>query len=203
VGWPSLRILASTAKTCSSNSTALPTCPSARYAIASSRCDASRFGALPLTPSLSLRPRALTAYSQSATVASSTAMTNHFYHKCGTLMYRVSQRFSGWSILRVGAVDDFGLRETRLRPWLSMAPSRSRLSGQGRRARQINHTVLYAKIEYMMRFRLQWIPGYSGIRGNNAANKPPKKAVNPPTAHDPHNPAPPREAHNRLATCRQ
>jgi hypothetical protein len=58
----------------------------------------------------------LTAYSQSKTIASGAAMTNYFCKTCGTLMYRVGERFPGWSILRTGTVDDFGLHETRLRP---------------------------------------------------------------------------------------
>jgi hypothetical protein len=36
-------------------------------------------------------------------------MTNHFCGKCGTLMYRVGERFPGWRILRLGTVDDAGL----------------------------------------------------------------------------------------------
>ena len=58
----------------------------------------------------------LTAYSQSKTIASGGAMANHFCRTCGTLMYRVGERFPGWSILRVGTVDDFSLHETKLRP---------------------------------------------------------------------------------------
>jgi hypothetical protein len=58
----------------------------------------------------------LTAYAQSATVASGGTMTNFFCRTCGTLMYRVGERFPGWSILRIGTVDDFSLHETKLRP---------------------------------------------------------------------------------------
>jgi hypothetical protein len=58
----------------------------------------------------------LKTFSQSQTIASGKAMTNYFCENCGTLMYRVSERFAGVSILRIGTVDDFSLHETRLRP---------------------------------------------------------------------------------------
>ena len=58
----------------------------------------------------------LTAYSQSRTIASGKTMTNYFCSTCGTLMYRVGERFPGRSILRIGTVDDFTLHETKLRP---------------------------------------------------------------------------------------
>ncbi|CAP60287.1 uncharacterized protein PODANS_1_5930 [Podospora anserina S mat+] len=58
----------------------------------------------------------LKTFSQSQTIASGKAMTNYFCENCGTLMYRVGERFPGVSILRIGTVDDFSLHETRLRP---------------------------------------------------------------------------------------
>jgi hypothetical protein len=50
------------------------------------------------------------------TIASKALMTNHFCATCGTLMYRVGERFPGQKILRIGTVDDFTLHETRLKP---------------------------------------------------------------------------------------
>lgn len=58
----------------------------------------------------------LTAYAQSRTIASGKTMTNYFCSTCGTLMYRVGERFPGKSILRIGTVDDFSLHETKLKP---------------------------------------------------------------------------------------
>lgn len=58
----------------------------------------------------------LTAYAQSHTIASGKLMTNYFCSTCGTLMYRVGEKFPGKSILRIGTVDDFNLHETKLRP---------------------------------------------------------------------------------------
>jgi hypothetical protein len=58
----------------------------------------------------------LRTYTQSQSVLSGKAMTNHFCSACGTLTYRVPERFPGCSILRIGAVDDFNLHETKLRP---------------------------------------------------------------------------------------
>ncbi|KNG45942.1 glutathione-dependent formaldehyde-activating gfa [Stemphylium lycopersici] len=58
----------------------------------------------------------LKAFTQSDTVASGHAMTNHFCCICGSLMYRVGAAFPGCSILRLGTVDDFSLVETKLRP---------------------------------------------------------------------------------------
>ena len=58
----------------------------------------------------------LKTYAQSATIESGTQMTNYFCSTCGSLMYRVSGRFPGWSVLRLGTVDDFNLAETALRP---------------------------------------------------------------------------------------
>lgn len=58
----------------------------------------------------------LKTFSQLQTIASGKAMTNYFCDNCGTLMYRVGERFPGVSILRIGTVDDFSLHETKLRP---------------------------------------------------------------------------------------
>jgi len=58
----------------------------------------------------------LTAFAQAKTIASGGTMTNYFCKTCGTLMYRVAERFPGWSILRIGTVDDFRLHETKLKP---------------------------------------------------------------------------------------
>lgn len=58
----------------------------------------------------------LRAFAQAQTVARGTLMTNYFCGTCGTLMYRVGAAFPGFSILRIGTVDDFGLMETKLRP---------------------------------------------------------------------------------------
>ncbi|KAF8202744.1 Mss4-like protein [Mycena galopus ATCC 62051] len=58
----------------------------------------------------------LTTFSQARTVASGNTMTNYFCATCGTLMYRVSAGFPGWSALRIGTVDDFNLHETKLKP---------------------------------------------------------------------------------------
>jgi len=58
----------------------------------------------------------LRTFAQSRTIASGHKMTNHFCGTCGTLMYRVSEQFPGWSILRIGTVDDFQLHETKLKP---------------------------------------------------------------------------------------
>jgi hypothetical protein len=58
----------------------------------------------------------LKTYGQNETIGSGKMMTNHFCINCGTLMYRVGERFPGVSILRIGTVDDFSLHETKLRP---------------------------------------------------------------------------------------
>ncbi|KAJ7145403.1 Mss4-like protein [Mycena crocata] len=58
----------------------------------------------------------LSTFRQSRTVHSGSAMTNYFCSTCGTLMYRVSAGFPGFSILRIGTVDDFHLHETKLKP---------------------------------------------------------------------------------------
>jgi hypothetical protein len=54
------------------------------------------------------------------TIATGNLMTNHFCGTCGTLMYRVGERFPGTKILRIGTVDDFSLHETRLKPALEL-----------------------------------------------------------------------------------
>ena len=58
----------------------------------------------------------LKTFGQSRSVASKHNMTNYFCATCGTLMYRVGTAYPGASILRIGAVDDFSLHETKLRP---------------------------------------------------------------------------------------
>ncbi|KAF9526280.1 Mss4-like protein [Crepidotus variabilis] len=58
----------------------------------------------------------LKTFAQKKTVASGKLMTNYFCGTCGTLLYRVPERFPGTSILRIGTVDDFSLHETKLRP---------------------------------------------------------------------------------------
>ncbi|KAF2015134.1 hypothetical protein BU24DRAFT_348105 [Aaosphaeria arxii CBS 175.79] len=58
----------------------------------------------------------LKQFSQSSSIATRTLMTNYFCDTCGTLMYRVAERFPGHSLLRLGTVDDFNLVETKLRP---------------------------------------------------------------------------------------
>jgi hypothetical protein len=58
----------------------------------------------------------LKTFAQKTTIRSGGLMTNHFCAQCGTLMYRVGEKFPGVSILRTGTVDDFSLAETKLRP---------------------------------------------------------------------------------------
>lgn len=58
----------------------------------------------------------LTKFSQDKTPVSGTHMANYFCSKCGTLMYRVGDKFPGLSIMRIGTVDDFNLHETKLKP---------------------------------------------------------------------------------------
>ncbi|KAI0152739.1 Mss4-like protein [Xylariaceae sp. FL1272] len=58
----------------------------------------------------------LKTYAQSKTIASGGLMTNYFCSTCGTLMYRVGEKFPGVSILRLGTVDDINLADTKLRP---------------------------------------------------------------------------------------
>lgn len=58
----------------------------------------------------------LRSWGQSETIESGKRMSNFFCATCGTLMYRVGERFPGMSILRIGTVDDHHLHETKLRP---------------------------------------------------------------------------------------
>ncbi|KAI1324360.1 Mss4-like protein [Xylariaceae sp. FL0255] len=58
----------------------------------------------------------LKTFAQKKSVRAGTMMTNYFCQTCGSLMYRVAERFPGHSILRLGTVDDFNLAETKLRP---------------------------------------------------------------------------------------
>ncbi|KAI1189659.1 Mss4-like protein [Nemania serpens] len=78
----------------------------------------------------------LKTFSQSTTIESGKKMTNWFCHTCGTLMYRVGDRFPGVKILRLGTVDDFNLAETKLRP----------------------------KTEQFIRNRVSWFSGCEGTR---------------------------------------
>ncbi|KAK4034253.1 Mss4-like protein [Parachaetomium inaequale] len=59
---------------------------------------------------------ALKQFAQAETIRSGGVMTNFFCGTCGTLMYRVGEKFPGVTILRTGTVDDFSLAETKLRP---------------------------------------------------------------------------------------
>ncbi|GKU05762.1 glutathione-dependent formaldehyde-activating gfa protein [Fusarium langsethiae] len=58
----------------------------------------------------------LKKYGQNETIGRGKMMTNYFCGNCGTLMYRVGERFPGVSLLRIGTVDDFSLHETKLKP---------------------------------------------------------------------------------------
>lgn len=58
----------------------------------------------------------LSVFKQNKTIASGKSMANHFCSVCGTLMYRIGERFPGQSILRIGTVDDFSLHHTKLKP---------------------------------------------------------------------------------------
>ncbi|KAJ7064899.1 Mss4-like protein [Mycena amicta] len=60
----------------------------------------------------------LKIFAQSHTIGSGTTMINYFCATCGSLLYRVSAAFPGYSVLRIGTVDDFHLHETKLRPQL-------------------------------------------------------------------------------------
>lgn len=84
----------------------------------------------------------LKEFSQKKTPVTSKYMTNHFCSTCGTLMYRVGERFPGVSILRIGTVDDLNLMETKLRPdtelftkdranWLSEIQGVEHVEGMG------------------------------------------------------------------------
>ncbi|KAI1801985.1 Mss4-like protein [Daldinia bambusicola] len=73
---------------------------------------------------------------QAHTVASGKGMANYFCSTCGTLMYRVGESFPGMSILRLGAVDDFHLQETKMRP----------------------------TVEYFIENRVGWLKGVEGIK---------------------------------------
>lgn len=45
-------------------------------------------------------------------------MDSHFCKTCGSLMYRISSGFPNIVIMRLGAVDDFSLYTTALKPQL-------------------------------------------------------------------------------------
>jgi len=78
----------------------------------------------------------LKTFSQKRTIASGQSMTNYFCSTCGTLMYRLSAKFQGHSILRIGTVDDFHLHETKLRP----------------------------RLEQYTKDRVNWLSGVQGVR---------------------------------------
>lgn len=58
----------------------------------------------------------LTRFAQSATIKSGKEMANHFCSVCGLLMYQISAAVPNALVLRTGAVDDFALHESKLRP---------------------------------------------------------------------------------------
>jgi hypothetical protein len=58
----------------------------------------------------------LKTFAQKQTVGSGKTMTNYFCATCGSLMYRVAEKYPGYSILRIGSVDDFNLADTKLKP---------------------------------------------------------------------------------------
>lgn len=58
----------------------------------------------------------LKAFTITKSIASGNGMTSHFCSTCGSLMYRRSTGYPGFSILRIGTVDDFALHETKLKP---------------------------------------------------------------------------------------
>ena len=60
----------------------------------------------------------ITKFTMIEKIESGNSMTNHFCSVCGILMYRVSGGFPGKTIMRIGAVDDFHLHETVLKPWI-------------------------------------------------------------------------------------
>ncbi|KAF7318909.1 GFA domain-containing protein [Mycena chlorophos] len=66
----------------------------------------------------------LKTFAQSHTIGSGQTMTNYFCGTCGTLMYRVGAAYPGYSVLRIGTVDDFELHETKLRPRLEQYTER-------------------------------------------------------------------------------
>jgi len=78
----------------------------------------------------------LTQFAQSKSIESHNTMTNYFCATCGTLMYRRSSGFPGWSIARIGTIDDFSLMETKLKP----------------------------QVEQFTRDRVRWLGGVSGAR---------------------------------------
>ena len=58
----------------------------------------------------------LRKFENETTPMSGKRMTNYFCETCGTLMYRVGEKFPEQSILRIGTVDDFSLMEGALKP---------------------------------------------------------------------------------------
>ncbi|KAI1265445.1 Mss4-like protein [Xylariaceae sp. FL1019] len=82
----------------------------------------------------------LKTFAQAKTIGSGGLMTNYFCSTCGTLMYRVGEKFPGVSILRLGTVDDFNLADTKLRP----------------------------KTEQFIKDRVSWFSGCEGARKTDA-----------------------------------
>lgn len=62
----------------------------------------------------------LSTWGQSETVASGGRMENHFCKTCGTLMFRIGEKFEGVHIMRIGTVDAHDLHETKLRPTVEL-----------------------------------------------------------------------------------
>jgi hypothetical protein len=58
----------------------------------------------------------LKTFAQKHSIKSGETMTNFFCETCGTLMYRVGAKFPGFSILRLGTVDNFNLVEGKMAP---------------------------------------------------------------------------------------
>jgi hypothetical protein len=58
----------------------------------------------------------LKTYSTIKSIQSGMKMTNYFCNTCGSLMYRVGERFPGKRILRLGTLDDVELAEGIMRP---------------------------------------------------------------------------------------
>ena len=85
----------------------------------------------------------LKTFAQKHSVKSGETMTNYFCDTCGTLMYRVGDRFRGYSILRLGTIDDFNLVEEKMAP----------------------------RHEQFIKDRVQWLDGVKveGIRRNEGA----------------------------------